>query len=515
MDSRRGSRGLVRSIASNWMTFLFSGGINFVVSPIIVRSLGETQYGAWALLISMVGYLGLLDLGVRSAVTRYIAKFHAGGDHERANRLYSAALRIFAVAGTVAVVLSFGMAALLGHVFNIPPELIGTARVVTVISGVTVAIALVSGVFGGVVIGLERFDYYNAIEIIISAVRALTIVTVLKTGNGLIALALVQLGAGLARGLANVWFSWKLYPQLHLSPRGWDRESAKLIFQFGLAASLLHVMGSLMLYSDSLVIGAFLPIGMITYFSIASGLSEYARSIVSGVSTTLTPRISALQAGGQQSDLQVALLTTARVSSLVVLPIVVTFVLRGASFIGLWMGPQYAELSGQILIVLSATLATLSGYQIVTAAMLGMGRQSGLIPVFIVEAVTNLVLSVIWVRAFGVIGTAMATMIPRVIISTLVGPWYVKRHLAMSLRKFWLHAFIQPALAMVPFAIATYTIERFWPARNLAVFFLQVFAVLPIMLITSWYVCLSRSERTAVAGLLARPVRRADPVPDL
>jgi len=69
-------------------------------------------------------------------------------------------------------------------------------------------------------------------------------------------------------------------------------------------------------------------------------------------------------------------------------------------------------------------------------------------------------------------------------------------------------------LAMVPFAIATYTVERFWPARNLAVFFLQVFAVFPTMLITSWYVCLTRSERTAVAGLLARPVRRADPVPD-
>src|SRR5262249_6998631 len=175
MDSRRGARGVVRSIGSNWVTFLFLGGIKFVGLAIIVRSLGETQYGAWALLISMVGYLGLLDLGVRSAVTRYIAKFHAGGDHERANRLYSAALRIFAVAGTVAVVLSFGMAALLGHVFNIPPELIGTARVVTVISGVTVAIALVSGVFGGGVIGLERFDYHNAIQIIIDAGRAVTL----------------------------------------------------------------------------------------------------------------------------------------------------------------------------------------------------------------------------------------------------------------------------------------------------------------------------------------------------
>lgn len=81
MNGGRGSRGLVRSIVSNWVTFLFSAGVNFVVSPIVVRSLGETQYGAWSLLTSMVGYLGLLDLGVRSAVTRYIAKFYASGEH--------------------------------------------------------------------------------------------------------------------------------------------------------------------------------------------------------------------------------------------------------------------------------------------------------------------------------------------------------------------------------------------------------------------------------------------------
>ena len=512
MSSGRGSRGLVRSIVSNWVTFLFSAAVNFVVSPIVVRSLGETQYGAWALLISMVGYLGLLDLGVRSAVTRYVARFHVSGDHVAAGKLYSSALRIFAVGGVAAVLLSVGMAMVLDRVFNIPAELVSAARIVAVISGVSVAVALVSGVFGGVIIGLERFDYYNGTEIVIGGIRALAVVAVLKSGHGLVALAIVQLAATLARATTNVWFTRKLYPQLDLSPWRWDRESAKLIFQFGLAASLLQVMGSLMLYSDSLVIGAFLPIGMITYFSIASGLSEYARSIVSGVSQTLTPRISALQSGGRQSDLRVAVLTTARLSSYVVFPIVVTFVLRGSAFIGLWMGPQYADLSGRILIVLSATLATLSGYQIVTAAMLGMNRQAGLIPVFVTEAVSNLVLSVIWVRYYGVIGTAVATMIPRVIISTLVGPWYVKRHLGLGVKEFWLLVYVQPAVAMLPFAAATYAVERFWPARNLALFFLEVLAVLPVALITVWYVCLSSEERATIGRLLARPARRDAPI---
>src|SRR4051812_46112143 len=145
---------------SNWVTFVFSAGVNFVVSPIVVRSLGETQYGAWSLLTSMVGYLGLLDLGVRSAVTRYVAKFYAGGEHDSARKLYAAALRIFAAGGLIAILLSVVMAAVIQRAFNIPAELIGTARVVAIVGGISVATALVSGVFGGVMVGLERFDYY-------------------------------------------------------------------------------------------------------------------------------------------------------------------------------------------------------------------------------------------------------------------------------------------------------------------------------------------------------------------
>jgi O-antigen/teichoic acid export membrane protein len=494
----------MRSIVSNWVTFLFSAGVNFVVSPIIVRTLGDVQYGAWVLLSSMVGYLGLLDLGVRSAVTRYIARFHASGDHQAASRLYASALRLFFAGGVLAITLSVGLALVIDRLFHIPPELVQTSRIVAVIAGVSVAIALVSGVFGGIIIGLERFDYYNTIEIVLGIARAVAVVAVLKTGHGLVALALVQLAATLARAIANVYYTRKLYPGLDLSPWAWDRASARLILEFGLAASLIHVTASLLLYSDSLVIGAFLPVGMITYFSIAGTLTEYARSMISGVSQTLTPRISALQAGGQKSDLSSAVMLSARISSLVVLPIVVTFILRGGSFIGLWMDQTYAQLSGQVLIVLSISLAAISGYQVVTAAMMGISRQRALVPMFLGEAACNLILSVILVRAYGVIGTAIGTAIPRTIVSTVIGPWYVKQHLGLDLRRFWTDVYVRPVAAILPFAAVTFAIEHFWPAHNLVVFFIGVLATLPLALVGPWFVCLSRDERASLSASLAR-----------
>jgi len=166
------------------------------------------------------------------------------------------------------------------------------------------------------------------------------------------------------------------------------------------------------------------------------------------------------------------------------------------------MGPAFATLAGKVVIILSFNLLTLAGYQIVAAAMFGVGRHLGLIPVLACEAVVNILLSILLVRRFGVLGTAFGTMIPRLIVSAFIGPWYAARTLRIPLRRFWLDAFIRPMVAIVPFAVASYLVDRAFPASGLAVFFGQVLALLPLAAAGTWLICLSSSERAALTRLL-------------
>ena len=513
MDNQRGgSRGLARSILSNWGTFVFSAVVNFVISPMIVRRLGVEEYGAWTLLVMMVGYLGVLDLGVRAAVTRYIARFHAASEHTRSSRLYSSALMFFTAAGVVAVLLSGVMALVVGSLFHVPQEYVRAARVVAILGGLNIAVSLVSGVFGGVLIGLQRFDYANAIEIVVAALRAVAVVIALRNGYGLIGLAVVQLGVSALRGGASVFYCHRLYPQLDLASWKWDAEYLRLIFSFGLSASFLHITYGIMFYSDSLILNAFLPeaavLAGIAFFSVGSTLADYARQIVSGISQTLTPRISAAEASGDRSVLQATVLTSARLSALAVLPIAITLMIRGSSFLGLWMGPDFIGLSGRVLFVLCIPLLVVAGYQVASAAMFGISKHGGFIPIFVAEAICNIGLSIIWVRAYGVIGTAMGTMVPRMVVSVIAGPWQVRRTLGIPIRTFWQAAFVQPALAMIPFAVASYAIEAIWPARNMFMYFAQVTAALPLAALGAWFICFSPAERATWGRFLQGPLRR-------
>src|SRR6476646_5335545 len=164
--------GIVRNVLSNWGAYVLAMAVNFFVSPYVIHHLGDTGYGVWTVILSLTGYLGLLDLGVRGAVTRYVAKFHAQEDHDRASNLASSAIVIFATAGLIALLASALFAAVVVDRMKIPVAYLGSARIVLLLTGLSIAISLVNGVYGGILVGLQRFDVTNSIEISLNLVRA-------------------------------------------------------------------------------------------------------------------------------------------------------------------------------------------------------------------------------------------------------------------------------------------------------------------------------------------------------
>ena len=498
-----------RNVFSNWGAFAITAGISFFLAPYIVHHLGNTQYGLWVLLASLVGYMGLLDLGVQSAVTRYVAKYHAVHADQDASRLVSAALAVFTTMGLIAILGALVIALVLVHRLHVPPELVGTAREVLLISGAAMAVSLVGGVFNGLVAGLQRFDLTSGVETVISVLRAAAIVVALGAGGGLVILSLVQLAATAIRGVAAYGLSRRLYPELRPAFTSWGLRDLRLLFSFGLFSSLLQVSNMVLTQADSLIIGAFLPISMVTYFAIALNLTNYASAIVSGVAHTIPPRVGALQAQGAEAETRDVILRTGRVAALLILPVSLTFILRGGTFIRLWMGASYQDLSGAILIPLAVTQGLGAGPHVAINALVGLNRHRRLSLFVLIEAAANLTLSILWIRPLGLVGLALATAVSRLSLGLFVVPWFLARHVGAEARRTYVAFWVRPLLASVPFAIGSYLVERWWIAHSLVVFFLQVGAVLPLMLVGAWLLGLRPAERLMCRRAIAAPVRAA------
>ena len=494
MNNANHETGFGRNIAANWSAFLFAVCVSFFLTPVIVRNLGNEAYGVWVLLGSLVGYLGLLDFGVRGAVTRYIAQHHAADSSEESERTVSAGVALFGSFGVLAVICAGIFAILAPLAFKIPENLVRDARIIIVIGGVNVGVALMGGVFGGVVAGLQRFDVGSGINIVTTAIRAALIVLALKRGYGLIALALIQLLSSILEGGVAWLATRRLYPQLKVNFRGVLRPYMRRLLSFGVFSSLIHVCGTLIYYSDSVVIAAFLPIGALTFYAIAASLCTYARQVVSAISTIMTPRVSALSAAGG-GGVERAVLGAARIATITTAPIVITFWLRGESFINLWMGGDFGPVSGEILRLLGVVVVVGGVRSIIVATIMGLNRHRLLVPVLAIEAVANIGLSIALVRPLGLVGVALGTVVPSVIVTLGVLPALLRRTTGIAVGKIWRNGWVLPAVACVPFGLGTLLLEQYYPAKSLLVFFGQVAGLLPLVLAALMLVCLNGRER--------------------
>jgi O-antigen/teichoic acid export membrane protein len=507
--SRQGGAEVVRSILSNWGSYLIAMAINFFLSPYIVRHLGNTGYGVWTLILSLTGYLGLLDLGVRGAVTRYVAKFYVQANHDRASNIASSAMVIFASSGLIAVVISILLAVFVVGRLQIPLQYLIAARIVLILTGVGMATSLVNGVYGGVLVGLQRFDLTNSIEIGINLLRAGAIVLALYFGFEIVTLACIQLAFTLARWAANVHLVRHLYPELSMKLTAADRTGIKLIFSFSVFSFLIHISGSLIYATDNIVIGTFLPVSAVTFYVIGGNLVEYTRTIVGGISQTMTPLASSIEAMHDPERLQSVVLLSSRAAQMIVLPIALTFMLRGSSFIGLWMGRQYADLSGKVLWILSLTILFWAATTVTSGCLLGLSKHRPLAPVMLVEGLCNLALSVMWVKgSLGILGVAWGTVLPSLATSLLFWPWYSHRTLGISPLAYVVSSWVRPGVAIVPFALASYAIERYWPATHLTTFLAQVALTLPVAIPGYWLICLNRNHREKYSQKLVQSLKR-------
>lgn len=493
----------VRNVLSSWGAFAFSVAVNFFLAPFVVRSLGDAAYGTWVLLASLVGYMGLLDLGVRSAVLRFVARNHARGEHSEAAAYASAGITIFGCMGLAAVVLTVVGAFFLNDVFQVPAELANDAQHVLVVGGLTIAVSLLTGVYGGTIAALQRFDLLALLGVAGGVIRAVAVVVALRAGSGLLGLAYVQLGVTLLQFAFHGSVAHRIYPQLRIckSARG---DYVAQMFSFGAYSSVLHISGAVIFAMDSAIIGAVLPVAMITYFAIPSTLGDYTRSIIASISQTITPQASALEARQSIPELERIVLRAANMATLVVLPIALTFLIRGSTFIGLWMDFRYASLSGQVLEILAVALVFDAARRVAMSALIGMNRHRRLAPFYVAEAAINLCLSVLWIRSMGLIGVALGTAIPNLVTALVAIPWLVRESLGTRPGRFWFYIWLRPIVAMIPFAAGLYLVERAFPARSLLAFFGGVIALLPIAVLCAWYVGINAADRQVYRVHLSR-----------
>ena len=447
------------NVSMNWIAMVVGMIVPFFLTPIVIRHLGTVAYGVWILAVSTVAYLGLLDLGLRSAVIRYVSKADAQGQEQEAKEAIGAALWFRILIAFAAVALSFILAIVFPHLFKVPGGLERPAQITVLMCAFAVAVTLVSGVFGAVLGAIHRFDVLSWVTVTQTAVKAIGVIVLLRTGQGLIALAgwelLVTLFAGLITWVAAV----TIYPTCRVRLGRPDMKTLKKIWSYSFTTFIIVIAVQVVFNTDNIVVGAFISVGAVAFYSIGGSLVAYSRQVVSSVATTFIPMASNLEASGKSVELQRLLLKGTQATLGLALPVSLALLFRGKTFIGLWMGAKFSEEAGTVLQI---------------------EKHKAVANWAIAEAVLNLSLSILLAKTIGLYGVAWGTSIATTVIHLLFWPRFVRSELGVPIRTYLWKGWGKISLCAVPFGLACALTDRYFHPRSMAMFFGQIVAILPI-----------------------------------
>jgi len=487
---RHGTR-IGRSVVLNWIALAVSIGVAFFLSPYVVHRLGNIGYGIWTLVNSMIAYMSLLDLGLRGAVTRFVSRYHAQGEHLESSRALSAALWFRFGVALLVIVSTLTLSRVVLSTFHIPPEMQKATQWTIVVTGTSFAITMVFGVFGGVLAALHRFDLLSGVTVFQTLLRASGIVWLLKSGHGILGLAFWELFVVALANITVTTLALRVYPELHIIFRRPGSAMVRKLWGYSSFVVLFNICAQVIYYTDNIVVGAFVSAGAVTFFTIAGGLLEYARQAVSALGNVLFPLASSLDVQGRQDELRRLLIQGTQATLLISLPIQVALFFRGHTFISLWVGDDYAAISGRVLHILliahAFAIANYTSYNIVC----GLGKHRPVAMIATVEAAANLVLSVILVRRIGLEGVAWGTVIPSLALQLFFWPPYISKVLKVPVRKYVCDGWLRSGVAVTPFAFACYVADYAWKATGMLHFFIQMIVLLPALLL-GVIVCFSK-----------------------
>lgn len=438
-------RKVIENILSNWVNLLVTIAIAFVVSPVLVKTLGKELYGVWTLVVSVTGYFTVLDFGVNTAIVRYISSSTARSDDDRARAVYSTSMAIFGMTSSVVLVFSL----IFGYFFQDLFQLYHIPRsylyAVFLISALDLAGGLVCSVFLGTLAGLQEFKFINGTSISINIVRSVVLVLLLKSGYTLLALASLQLAASAVRALCQYLRLRGKYVHLRFDRSAVNRDTVKLIYNYSVYSFVIAVALKLLFYTDSVVIGAMIGVSQVAFYAIPSTLLDYLEKFVWAMISVQVPMISANEATGAGGVNERLYITGTRYTLLFSMPVVISLYFYGDDFITLWMGPEFGERSLWVLRLLLIGFGFSFSQMIAHGILKGTSRHRVLAYILAFEALANLGMSVALARPYGIEGVAVGTMIPLVLAAGCV-LCYTSRLLGIGIWRYLARAYA-PALA--------------------------------------------------------------------
>ncbi len=481
-------------------------GVAFVLSPLLIRAFGPPGFGAYTLVASVASFMLLFDLGLGQTIEKQLAEYTAVHRLGDASALLASVRRTYLGIGVLVAAVELTLAALAPHVFRLSSAEVTLVRRLLWVAAAGAVVWWPLSVGVRVLGGLQRYTKIGPVTAGMALANALAAVIVVWRHAGPIVLAVLAQGILIAGALVMHVQAKRELAEHGVGPGRPSREALASAFTFAGPVFLLQLAVTMFYHqTDRLLLGMFVGSVAVTLYEGPARLVALLIQLMGFGNNALMPFASQLEAASRTDTLEALMLRASRYVCAFVAPIALLLALLARPLLVHWLGPAFiaAEMPTILLTGVQVVLVSLSvGHTIVVAT----GKLAGRMPVILTVVALNLVLSVLFVRPWGVTGVALGTVVAS-LVDVPLHVRYLQRHLGLHLGAF-ARQVILPVYPLLLVPAAGAIAARSWGITDTLVGTLATLALCAIAYwMTFMAVSIPRQERDellAIArGLLA------------
>lgn len=450
--------GLFWGAIARWFSMGVSVLLGLIVTPIIIRILGKELYGLWGLAASFVGFYGLFDFGLRSAISRFFGNAIGAKDIEQFNKVASTGKCLLSAVSLLIIVFALIIIEPAQSILRIPGQYAGQFRWLILLSATNITLSMMMAIYGAALEASEDFLVLSFIGLGSSIVRSISGIIIVLMGKGVVGLAVVSVITTIIERSVVLWRCRKRFPQLNAAFPGFDMKTMRDLFAFSFVAYMVSMAAVLRSQFDVMLVTRFGGLGQAGLYALSCTVFRYFSNAVLTVAGITWPRLNNLQGTGDKLRLQEFFNRASHITAACASLLTGLLVGLAPVLFRLWVGRGFEE-SATVMQIL------IGGYFLDLATNPGIGslyataRHRYFAIQTTIEGVASFTLAALLGSIFGMKGVALGIVIPIILIKLTIQPWYVTRNLGIKLASYWFRVIGMASLAAVIIAAGLLPVE--------------------------------------------------------
>lgn len=432
----------------------------FILTPLIISHIGQTEFGIYAIVMGFIGTFGLLDFSLSASFIKFISEYYNKGQFGELNKTINTGLFFYIGFTTVICIIVLAFSESILGLINIPPELFPLAKFSLYISLLVFFLATSSTIFVSILISVQKMYVNSVVGLIINIINFVTTYVLLVSGFGLPGILYAQLGAVAVSVFFNIYLALREVPHIQIRFGHIDKATFKQMGAFGLQMQVSRFSSFISEKYDEFLLGYFSTLGNVTYFNLANRVTRLGKFFPLQLFQQVAPVAAELKANEDEKKLNELFFEATKYLTVFSAPIFLYIFVFADILITTWMGPGY-EITVYLLRILAVgQLVNLLISAPGNSIMPNLGIPKFLMYESLISLAINLVASFLLIKYYGIVGAAIGSTLSAIIASSYIY-FTSASHFKENPVKFFFKSYSKPGIIAASGSMLVYLLYYF------------------------------------------------------